>query len=43
MREWALPDGFSHLDALLLPVVCQASDEVQEVEAAAEDTADGAE
>ncbi len=38
--QWALPDGFSHLDALLLPVICQASDEIQEVKAAAEDAAD---
>lgn len=41
--QWPLPDGLCHLDALLLPVVRQASDEVQEVEAAAEDAANGTE
>ena len=41
--QWPLPDGLCHLDALLLPVVRQASDEIQEVEATAEDTADGTE
>lgn len=39
----ALPDGFGHLNALLLPVVRQASDEVQEVQPAAKNAANGAE
>lgn len=41
-RQWPVPDGFRHLDALLLPVLRQAADEVEEVEAAAEHAADGA-
>ena len=38
-----VPDGLGHLRALSLPVVRQAPDEVDEVEAAAEDAAHGAE
>lgn len=38
-----VPNCFSHLDALLLPVIRQASDEIQEVKATAEDAPDGTE
>lgn len=41
-RCHALPDGFGHLDALLLPVIRQASDEVQEIQPAAKNAANGA-
>lgn len=36
-----IPDGFSHLNALFLLVVRQASDEIQEVKATAENAANG--